>query len=76
MLRASRGFASHVKGMYWLFLMVRAYVAVSGWYFSTKPVRKFQGNETDAFRGDTPVRKTFLVAPEFKKKRERNTKLE
>lgn len=48
-LRASRGFASHVKGIAWLFLTVRAFVAVSGGYCSMKPVRKLQCKETDAF---------------------------
>lgn len=70
MLRVSRGFVSHVKGTAWLFLIVRAYVAVPGGYFSMKPVRKFQCNGTDPFREDTPVLKAFLRGPELKRGKE------
>lgn len=48
-LEKLRGFASHVKGIAWLFLTVGAFEAVSGRYCSMKPLRKLQSNETDAF---------------------------
>lgn len=35
--------------------------------FSMKPVRTFQCKETDAYRGDTPVVKTFFGETELKK---------
>lgn len=67
MLKVSRGFANQVKVIDWLCLIVRAYVAVSEGFFSMKPVRKFQCNETDASED-------FFLEESRIKKGEKNTK--